>query len=487
MGVAEVIRKKGTIHLRKDFKYRQMAELLRMEEELAKYREHLEELVEARTAELKMANEQLQKEIAERKQSEGQILRQSSLLAAVNKVFREGLICETDEDVARTCLLVAEGLTGSEFGFICELDEAGRVGSIILNERGREACKVPQSEALKLLENLEIRSYWGRVLKEGQSQIIKDPVSDPDRMGTPKGHPTITSLMGVPLKYRGRTTGLIGLANKESGYNLADQQDIETLSIAFVEALNRKRAEKLLQKPDRELEQRVIEVSAVNKELKAFSYSVSHDLRAPLRAIDGFSRALLEDYYDRLDEEGKRFLNTIRDNTQKMGQLIDDLLAFLRVGNQEIVLSEIDMEQLARAVFDELRATASGRILRFNLKELPPARGDQAMIHQVFINLLSNAIKFTRPKEMAMIEVGGWKEEKRNVYFVKDNGVGFEMGYVNKLFGVFQRLHSAEEFEGTGVGLAVVQHIIHRHGGRVWAEGKVNEGATFFFSLPKSK
>ena len=221
-----------------------------------------------------------------------------------------------------------------------------------------------------------------------------------------------------------------------------------------------------------------------NKELEAFSYSVSHDLRAPLRAIDGFSRVILEDYLDKLDDEGKRVLNIIRGNTQKMGQLIDDLLAFSRLGRQQISPSDIRMADLAKGVFEDIKPPANERNLQFNMKTLPFAQGDRSMIKQVFANLLSNAIKFTRPKEIATIEIGGTNDGVENVYYVKDTGVGFDMQYVNKLFGVFQRLHSAEEFEGTGVGLAIVQRIIHRHGGRVWAEGKVGEGAIFYFSLP---
>lgn len=221
-----------------------------------------------------------------------------------------------------------------------------------------------------------------------------------------------------------------------------------------------------------------------NKELEAFSYSVSHDLRAPLRGIDGFSRVVLEDYAEKLDDEGRRYLNIIRSNTQKMGQLIDDLLLFSRLGRQELRASGIDMGKLAKAVSEELKLAVPERKLKFNIDALLPAQGDQAMIRQVFVNLLSNAVKFTRPKERAVIEVDGRSEGNENVYTVKDNGVGFDMQYVNKLFGVFQRLHSSEEFEGTGVGLAIVQRIIHRHGGRVWAEGKVGEGARFYFSLP---
>ena len=226
------------------------------------------------------------------------------------------------------------------------------------------------------------------------------------------------------------------------------------------------------------------ELDAANKELEAFSYSVSHDLRAPLRAIDGFSKIFLEDYTDKLDDEGKRVLNVIRSNTNKMGALITDLLEFSRLGRKETKLSDINMNELANSAFEELKLITPNRKLEFNIKTLPSAYGDYSMIHQIFTNLLSNAIKFTEPKETAVIEVGSKEEKEENIYYVKDNGVGFDMKYVDKLFGVFQRLHSTEEFEGTGVGLALIKRIVDKHGGRVWAEGKVNEGATFYFTLP---
>ncbi len=231
--------------------------------------------------------------------------------------------------------------------------------------------------------------------------------------------------------------------------------------------------------------ERTEELAALNKELEAFSYSVSHDLRSPLRAIDGFSSILLEDYSGTLDAKGKRLLNIIRTNTQKMGQLIDDLLAFARLGRQHMKLTVINMAELTKAVFDELASRSPERKLELHVKTLPPAQGDPAMIRQVFVNLLSNAIKFTRYRDPTVIEVGHRVDDRSSVYYVKDNGAGFDMQYVHKLFGVFQRLHTSEQFEGTGVGLAIVQQIIQRHGGRVWAEGKVNEGATISFTLAR--
>ena len=232
------------------------------------------------------------------------------------------------------------------------------------------------------------------------------------------------------------------------------------------------------------LEEKSRELVEANKDLEGFAYSVSHDLRTPLRAIDGFSHQVLKRYEDKLDDEGKRYLNLVRDNTQKMSQLIDDILAFSRMGRLGMSMAEVNMEGLAREVFEELMRVANGRDLTMEIKPLPPAHGDHAILRQVWVNLLGNAIKFTRRNPAAAIQVGSYAEGKENIYFVKDNGAGFDMQYAEKLFGVFQRLHSVEEFEGTGIGLAIVKRIITRHGGRVWAEGKVNQGATVYFALP---
>lgn len=235
-----------------------------------------------------------------------------------------------------------------------------------------------------------------------------------------------------------------------------------------------------------ELMKRTAQLEEVNRDLESFSYSVSHDLKAPLRAINSFSQMLGRGRGGDLNEEGQRLLNIIIANARKMGTLIDDILAFSRAGRGEIELSEIDMEALSRSVIDEIKAANPGRQLRFEINSLPPAIGDPPTIRQVYANLLNNAVKFTQPKESALITLDGATAGNENIYSVKDNGVGFDTSDADSLFGVFRRLHPAAEFEGSGIGLATVKRFIDKLGGRVWAEGRVNEGATFYFSLPGS-
>jgi len=277
---------------------------------------------------------------------------------------------------------------------------------------------------------------------------------------------------------------------------LNDAGDVVRIVGTVIDITERKMAQEALQKLMAELESRVEKrtkqlseanesLQAANKELESFSYSVSHDLRAPLRAIDGFSRMVLKRYADKLDDEGKRKLTVIRSNAQRMDDLINDLLAFSRMGRKEMLTAGLNMEALVWSVWKELTLVNPERRIQFSVQRLPRGMGDQALVKEVVSNLLSNAIKFTKYRENAVVEVGAYAEGERNVYFVKDNGVGFDMQYYDKLFGVFQRLHSDDEFEGTGVGLAIAERVIRRHGGRVWAEGKVNEGAIFYFALPQ--
>jgi PAS domain S-box-containing protein len=248
-----------------------------------------------------------------------------------------------------------------------------------------------------------------------------------------------------------------------------------------------KTAQADLESSHKTLEQRVqdrtVELAAANEELEAFSYSVSHDLRAPLRAVNGFSRIVAEEHAAALGAEGKRYLQTIQTSAIEMGQLLDDLLAFSRMGRESMKVVDIDTRDLVDSAFATFQSVAQVRCIEFAVHDLPPCRGDLALLRQVWINLLSNALKYTRNCALTSITVGAESSGDTPVFFIRDNGVGFDMKYAGKLFGVFQRLHRSDEFEGTGVGLALVQRIIRRHGGRIWAEAQPNAGATFFFTL----
>src|SRR5271157_939035 len=252
----------------------------------------------------------------------------------------------------------------------------------------------------------------------------------------------------------------------------------------------RKRADDELRRLKGELEERVVmrtaQLEAANKDLESFAYSVSHDLRAPLRAIDGFCQILMTEHAPGLDGEPRRYLQRVSENSRKMGLLIDELLHFSRLGRQPMTRQPVAMADLVRQCLEELQGEREGREVEVILGELPPCRADAALLKQVWLNLLANALKFTRSRAEARIEAGSFARDGETVYFVRDNGVGFDMAYVDKLFGVFQRLHRQEDYEGTGVGLALVQRIIHRHGGRIWAEARPDQGAAFFFTLGRS-
>ena len=267
------------------------------------------------------------------------------------------------------------------------------------------------------------------------------------------------------------------------------QNRVEGRVIVLRDITERKQIENELREQKLFTEQRVIErttqLEAANRELEAFAYSVSHDLRAPLRAIDGYTRILIEDYEASLDAEGKRVCGVVQDEARRMGELIDDLLALSRLGRAEMQISKINMETLAHTVFQELTTPEDRERIDFHVSPLPSAQGDSNLIHQVWTNLLSNAIKFSSKRPRAIIQVTANQTAEEVIYAVNDNGAGFEMQYADKLFGVFQRLHSEREFPGTGVGLATAKRIIHRHDGRVWGESQGSQGATFYFSLPK--
>jgi PAS domain S-box-containing protein len=300
------------------------------------------------------------------------------------------------------------------------------------------------------------------------------------------GEEFYVSLTVSPLKDRsGNFIGVSKIIRDVTSRKKAET-DLITANkeLAFQNSEKEKRAQELII-ANRNLKISEEQLLEVNKELESFSYSVSHDLRTPLRSVNGYAQMIQEKYGPQLDHEGIRLINTIMNNAKKMGQLIDDLLTFSRIGRKELVKTDISMYDMVTNICDELKNEQLDRVIKFDIKQLLPAPADNIAINQVWLNLISNAIKYSRLKDEAIIEIGSELKGNYIEYYVKDNGAGFDMRYISKLFNVFQRLHSDDEFEGTGIGLAIVQRIILKHGGNVWAEGKVNQGATFYFTLHK--
>lgn len=421
-------------------------------------------------------------DITERKLAERRLATQSAVSRA--------LAASDSLDEAAPLILGAIADTeGWDFGALWERDETAGV------LRCRDIWRRPGLP----LDGLEARSREisfargtglpGRVWEAGETLLIPDLAADPGYLRAPLALAAgLRSAVGFPLLQGGQVVGVIDfLATDERA---ADEKLKEVFGLIGRQIglfIQRRRAQEEVSRLNAELEQRVLErtsqLEAANKELEAFSYSVSHDLRAPLRAVDGFSQALVEDYGEALPDEGRRYLGTIRGETQRMGELIDDLLTFSRLSRASLEKLPIDTDGLVRSLLKDMVTETPGRTIDVHIGPLAPCEGDLALMKQVWINLLSNALKYTGRREQAVIEIGSRREGDSVVYFVKDNGAGFDMRYVSKLFGVFQRLHRAEDYEGTGVGLAIVQRIVHRHGGRVWAEGAVDGGATFYFSL----
>ena len=315
--------------------------------------------------------------------------------------------------------------------------------------------------------------------------------------------PLFLTAISVTVWYAGAGPGVLAIALSSFGFNYffteprysfyiaADDRAYFVVFVLFAAligwfAAKRRRIEQQLAKTNAELQKRTIELEASNKELEAFAYSTSHDLRAPLRHVAGYAELLQKHAAAVLDEKSRRYVAMLLESAKRMGTLIDDLLAFSRIGRTETHNTLVSLEQVVREVLSEVERETDGRDIAWKVGALPSLHGDRAMLRVALHNLIANAVKFTRTRPQAEIEIGSTNGKPDEVVvFVKDNGVGFDMKYVGKLFGVFQRLHRPESFEGTGIGLATVQRIVARHGGRVWAEGSIDGGATFYIAAPK--
>jgi PAS domain S-box-containing protein len=409
--------------------------------------------LEERNAELKAARDTLEERVKER----------SAELEQTNQRLRQQIDAH---------LQTLEALRKSEFNYRRIVDTANE-GVWVLGRDARTAF---------------VNTRMAEILGYSSEEINERPVTDfmfeddaPDHLKKIE-----SCRQGLPEHYERRFRRKDGqtvwaLASATPVFD--DEHFFQGSFAMFTDITERKQTEEYVLSLNQELSFRVKALEEANSELQSVSYSLSHDMRPPLRAINGFISILLEEYKHHLDDQGQRYLEIARRSTERMGKLIDGLLEFVRLSRLDISMETVDMAALTRSVFEKLRAASPERNIRFHLGELPPAFCDGVMIRNLMACLLGNAIKFTAPRTEAVIEVGAIAEGERNAYYVKDNGVGFDMRYAENLFGLCSLLHSLDEFEGVGVGLAIVKRIVDRHRGRVWAEGVVDQGATFHFTL----
>ncbi|NBB85520.1 MAG: PAS domain S-box protein [Bacteroidetes bacterium] len=418
-------------------------------------------------------------DITEQKRQECALQQYANRLETLHEIDRAILAAESPQAIAdaalQRCTEQLPCMRASIVVFDHGTGEGEILGSVAEGESRLEAGKRYPIEAFHITERLQ----------QGRAEVVNDlSAVDATPVLQRLQDEGIRSYISLPMLLDSRLIGLINLGDDVQDVFTEDYQDLmREVTDQVAIAIRQARLLERVQHQAEVLEQRVAERTA---ELESFTYSVSHDLRSPLRAIDGFSRLLDQEYGDLLDDEGQRLLSVIRTSASRMGQLIDDLLALSRLGRQDMRTVPIDMEELACSVVEELRRIHDDHddaAVTIDIEALPDATGDPAMVRTILTNLLSNSLKFSREEEAPRIVVGAEVHDGTPVYYVRDNGAGFDMTYADKLFGVFQRLHDDEDFEGTGVGLAIVHRAIARHGGRIWAESTVGDGATFYFAL----
>lgn len=418
---------------------------------------------------------------AERRHALDSLGRQAERLRILHEIDRAIIAGETPEAIAGRVVLPLRDLIGLPRVIVSLFDlEAGEVEWLAAAGRHRIRVGPGVRYSLRLMGDLES-------LRRGESQVVDTRVLPPG----PETEALIASgvhvYMVVPMIAGGELIGALSLGGERNAFpeeQTGIAREVATqLAIAITQARLLDRIRGHADELEKRVRERTTELLASNRELEAFSYSVSHDLRSPLRAVDGYAQMLQEDYAARLDDEGRRLLGVVRDEAARMGQLIDDLLRLSQIGRRPLARQVFDMHALAAEVVAEL-APAFPRA-RVELAALPPAAGDRALLRQVWVNLVGNALKYSSRNAAPRVEIEANVEGPVTVYRVRDNGAGFDMRYQDKLFKVFQRLHSQEEYQGTGVGLAIVERVVARHGGRVWAQAAPGEGASFQFALPR--